>query len=324
MGELTKYQADGNVATITMDDGKVNVLSLAMLGEINAALDRAVADKAAVVLAGREGRFSGGFDLGVFRSGDPADGIKMLREGFTLAERLLSFPAPVVVACTGHAIAMGAFLLLSADYRIGTAGAFKIQANETAIGMALPTAAYVITHQRLTRNHSHRALALAEVYAPDERAIAAGWLDGVVGAHEVVAVAQAKAGRADGAEHGRACREQAKGARRDLAGAAGGDRCGVSGVGFRHEHGGCRGTHRPARPVVRRRRGLACWQCASCADGGLGLAGTGRQRTIRQIFEHAAVAKHAYAEHLFGAAKRRLWRCSRTARCGRRRMTPRR
>lgn len=192
MATSVTYELNGSLATIVMDDGKVNALSLAMLGEINVAFDRAVADKAAVVLAGREGRFSGGFDLGVFRSGEPADGIKMLREGFTLAERLLSFPAPVVVACTGHAIAMGAFLLLSADYRIGAAGGFKIQANETAIGMALPTAAYVITQQRLTRNHSHRALALAEVYAPDD-AVAAGWLDGVVGAGEVVAAAQAKA-----------------------------------------------------------------------------------------------------------------------------------
>ena len=237
MGDLAAYELNGSAATITMDDGKVNALSLAMLGEINAALDRAVADKAAVVLAGREGRFSGGFDLGVFRSGDPADGIKMLREGFTLAERLLSFPTPVVVACTGHAIAMGAFLLLSADYRIGAAGAFKIQANETAIGMALPTAAYVITHQRLTRNHSHRALALAEVYAPDERAIAAGWLDGVVGAGEVVRGGAGEGGGADGVEHAGACGEQAEGARGDAEGAAGGDRCGVSGVGFWHEHG---------------------------------------------------------------------------------------
>jgi enoyl-CoA hydratase len=192
VADLTKYESAGNVATITLDDGKVNALSPTMLAEINAALDRAEAEKAAVVLAGREGRFSGGFDLGVFRSGDPADGIKMLREGFSLSARLLSFPTPVVIACTGHAIAMGAFLLLSADYRIGAQGAFKIQANETAIGMALPTAAYVVTHQRLTRNHSHRALALAEVYAPDD-AVAAGWLDAVVPPGEVVAAAQAKA-----------------------------------------------------------------------------------------------------------------------------------
>ena len=193
MASLTRYEMNGSVATISLDDGKANVLSLAMLDEINAALDQAEAEKAAVVLAGREGRFSGGFDLGAFRSGNPADGIKMLREGFSLSHRLLSFPTPVVVACTGHAIAMGAFLLLSADYRIGAAGDFKIQANETAIGMTLPTAAYVVTHQRLTRNHSHRALALAEVYAPDEVAIAAGWLDGVVAAHDAVPVAQAKA-----------------------------------------------------------------------------------------------------------------------------------
>jgi enoyl-CoA hydratase len=193
VAELTRYERAGNVATITLDDGKANVLSPAMLGEINGALDLAESDKASVVLAGREGRFSGGFDLGVFRSGDPADGMKMLREGFSLSARLLSFPTPVVAACTGHAIAMGAFLLLSADYRIGAQGAFKIQANETAIGMALPTAAYVVTHQRLTRNHSHRALALAEAYGPDQTAIAAGWLDAVVPSGEVVSAAQAKA-----------------------------------------------------------------------------------------------------------------------------------
>jgi enoyl-CoA hydratase len=192
VADLTTYEHESNVATITLDDGKVNALSPAMLAEINSALDQAEADKAAVVLAGREGRFSGGFDLGVFRSGDPADGIKMLREGFSLSARLLSFPTPVIIACTGHAIAMGAFLLLSADYRIGAQGAFKVQANESAIGMALPTAAYVITNQRLTRNHSHRALALSEAYAPDD-AIAAGWLDAVVAPGEVVAAAQAKA-----------------------------------------------------------------------------------------------------------------------------------
>ena len=193
VGELTKYEATDKVATITMDDGKVNAVSVAMLAEINGALDQAEGAKAAVVLAGRQGRFSGGFDLGVFRSGNPAEGVKMLREGFSLSARLLSFPTPVVVACTGHAIAMGAFLLLSADYRIGAQGAFKIQANETAIGMALPTAAYVVTHQRLTRNHSHRALALAETYAPDATAIAAGWLDATAPVAEIIATAQAKA-----------------------------------------------------------------------------------------------------------------------------------
>src|SRR3990172_9962019 len=192
MVELTTYELSSNVATIALDDGKVNALSLQMLGEINAALDRAESDKAAAVILGREGRFSGGFDLNVLRGGG-GDGLTMLREGFTLAERLLSFPTPVVIGCTGHAIAMGAFLLLSADYRIGAAGPFKIQANETAIGLTLPTAAFEITRGRLAPAHLPPALALAEVYAPDDTAIAAGFLDRVVPPADVASESRATA-----------------------------------------------------------------------------------------------------------------------------------
>src|SRR5258706_13715503 len=112
MEHRVRYLVDGAVATITMDDGKVNVLSSAMLGEINAALDRAEADADVVVLSGRPGVFSAGFDLPVLRERGEAAG-SMLKAGFDLAERLLSFPAPVVIACSGHAIAMGAFLVLS-------------------------------------------------------------------------------------------------------------------------------------------------------------------------------------------------------------------
>jgi len=161
-----------------MDDSKVNALSLAMLGEINEAFDRAEADEAVVVFTGRPGRFSGGFDLGVIRSGG-SDAADMLNAGFELAERLLSFPRPVVVASTGHSIAMGAFLLLSGDYRIGVRGAFKIMANEVAIGMTMPLTAIEICRQRLAPAHFERAVLLAEAYSPDD-AVAAGFLDRVV------------------------------------------------------------------------------------------------------------------------------------------------
>ena len=116
MSTLVSYRLRDSVATITMDDGKVNALSLAMFTELGAAFDRAAADRAVVVLTGREGVLSAGFDLPVLRTGGPA-AAKMLRAGFDLAERMLAFPAPVLVACPGHAIAMGVFLLLSGDYR---------------------------------------------------------------------------------------------------------------------------------------------------------------------------------------------------------------
>jgi enoyl-CoA hydratase len=175
MGSLIGYQLADSLATITMDDGKVNVLSPRMIAELGRALDQAQEEAATVILAGRDGVFSAGFDLPVIRAGGPA-ATSMLRAGFDLAERVLSYPRPVVIACTGHAVAMGAFLLLSGDYRVGVAGPYKITANEVAIGLTLPRAAVEICRQRLTPAHFNRATVLAEAFQPDG-AVEAGFLD---------------------------------------------------------------------------------------------------------------------------------------------------
>jgi enoyl-CoA hydratase len=188
MGSLVTYQIDDTIATITMDDGKVNVLSLPMLAEVNRALDQAAADQAVVVLTGRQGVFSAGFDLGVLTAGG-TDAPNMLRAGFELAARMLSFPTPVVVSCSGHALAMGAFILLSGDYRVGAAGAFKIGANEVAIGLTMPSSAIEISRQRLTPAHFNRAVINAEIYTPED-AVAAGFLDRVVPASDLQDVAR--------------------------------------------------------------------------------------------------------------------------------------
>jgi enoyl-CoA hydratase len=170
------YRRDESVAVITMDDGKVNALGPAMLSEINTALDSAEADDAgAVVIAGNDRVFSGGFDLKVFRSGDVAASIEMLAAGFTLSHRLLSFPIPVVAACTGHAIAMGSFLACSADHRIAAPG-YNFQANEVAIGMVLPYPALEIMKLRLTRSAYQQAVGLARTFFGDT-ALAGGWVD---------------------------------------------------------------------------------------------------------------------------------------------------
>ncbi len=152
MTDLLSYELNDSIATITLDDGRVNVLSPRMLSDINGALDRAEADDAIVVLAGRPGVFSAGFDLKILRAGGD-EALAMLRAGFELAARVLSFPKPVVVACSGHAIAMGVFLLLSGDYRVGAAGPYKITANEVAIGLTMPRTAVEICRQRLALAH---------------------------------------------------------------------------------------------------------------------------------------------------------------------------
>lgn len=176
MSELVSYRKDDAVAVITMDDGKVNVLGPTMLAAINDALDRAEGENAgAVVLAGNERVFSGGFDLKVFRSGDVQASIDMLKGGFTLSHRLLSFPKPVVAACTGPAIAMGSFLACSVDHRI-SAPAYTFQANEVAIGMVLPYPALEVMRLRLTPSAYQQAVGLAKVFF-GETALAAGWVD---------------------------------------------------------------------------------------------------------------------------------------------------
>jgi enoyl-CoA hydratase len=193
MKKLVTYQLTDGIATIAMDDGKANALSLAVQAELNAALDQALADRALVVLTGRQGMFCGGFDLPALMGGG-ANAVKMLTGGFEIAEKLLSFPQPVVIACTGHAVAMGIFLVMSGDYCIGAEGGFKIGANEVAIGLTMPRAAIEICRARLAPAHFNRAMMTAEIYTPVE-AVAAGFLDKVVAASDVVVEAHVTAAR---------------------------------------------------------------------------------------------------------------------------------
>jgi len=177
MTNLLSYTLEGGVATLAMDDGKVNAMSIPMLEGLHAAFDRAEQDCAVVLLTGREGIFSAGFDLKVFSQGrEPT--LNMLRLGATLCERILSFPYPVVTGCSGHAYPAGAFLMLSADRRIGSEGPFRIGMNEVAIGLTLPAFAVEIARHRLAPAYFQRTVT-GDLYDPAE-AVTAGFLDELV------------------------------------------------------------------------------------------------------------------------------------------------
>lgn len=177
--DLITYRRVESVAVITLDDGKVNALGPAMQQAINGALDEADGDDVgAVVIAGNERVFSGGFDLKVMNAGQTQPVIDMLRGGFELTYRLLSYSRPVVMACTGHAIAMGALLLCSGDHRVA-APAYNIALNEVAIGMTMPYAALAIAQLRLTPSAYQQAVGLAKGFF-GESAVAGGWVDEVV------------------------------------------------------------------------------------------------------------------------------------------------
>lgn len=178
------YEKNENIVTLTIDDGKANVVGHEFLDNINAGLDRAQQEQAgAIILRGRDGMFSAGFDLGEFKKG-PEQGMAMVQRGFELLIRLYSFPLPLVAACTGHGIAMGAFIVMACDRRIGSRGEFKMSLPETAIGMELPPILLELTASRISCRHMTRVALLSEAYDP-EQAVAAGFTDEVVDADEL-------------------------------------------------------------------------------------------------------------------------------------------
>ena len=172
------YALTDGIGVITMDDGKANAVSLTLQAGINEALNQAEKDGVPVILTGRPGILSAGFDLKTLAaSGQPA--VDMLNGGLELAIRLLTFPTPVIAACSGHAIAMGVFLLESCDYRIGIKGNYRYSANEVAIGMTMPFSTIEILRHRVTPAALSRSVLLAEAFTP-ENAVETGFLDLVV------------------------------------------------------------------------------------------------------------------------------------------------
>ena len=172
------YELENAVATIRIDDGKRNALSPDILEALHSAFARARGDGAAVILTGRETVFSAGFDLKVMRQGG-TDALKLLRAGYGLTARVMAHPHPVVAACNGHAMAMGVFLMLSADYIVGSRGDFRIAANEVALGLPMPRVAAAMLGHRLTPAAFQRAVTLSEFFDVDS-ALEAGFFDDLV------------------------------------------------------------------------------------------------------------------------------------------------
>lgn len=191
--DMVRYSLDGDVAVLRWDDGGANVVSVDLVRQMNACLDRAADEAKTVAIFGRPGRFCAGFDLSVMKQGGKAVA-DMVGAGARLAMRLYGHPTPVVIGCTGHGLAMGAVLLMAADARIGTAGAFKIGLNEVAIGLTLPFFASALAEARLAPTHLQRAALLAEIFTP-EAAVAAGFLDRVAPPEELEQIVMEEARR---------------------------------------------------------------------------------------------------------------------------------
>ncbi|MCG8546347.1 MAG: crotonase/enoyl-CoA hydratase family protein [Alphaproteobacteria bacterium] len=192
MSDVVTYSAEDGVAMLAMDDGKANAFSLDMTTALSAALDQAEKDARVTVVMGRPGMFCAGFDLNVIRGDDAEAQARMRAGGFTLLKRLYLHPQPVVMACTGHALAGGALMLLVGDLRIGVAGAFKIGLNEVGIGLTLPSIGVELARDRLSPQVQSSAVIGAQIFDP-EGARTAGYLDEIVSEDDFAGHVAAKA-----------------------------------------------------------------------------------------------------------------------------------
>lgn len=177
MTDAVRYELRDRIAWVTMDDGKANALSLETVPALVAAVERAEGEAAALVIAGRPGRFSAGFDLKTMQGG--AEGMRaLLRAGGALYMRLYDSPLPTVMAVTGHAVAGGILLAATGDVRVGVRGDFKLGLNEVAIGLPVPLFGRALARDRLRTEALLPAVTQARLYDPDA-GLAAGWLDRV-------------------------------------------------------------------------------------------------------------------------------------------------
>jgi enoyl-CoA hydratase len=193
---VVSWDVRDRIAHVVVRNGKANALSPDVIAALDAALTRAEDagdDVGAMLVTGTPGMLSGGFDLAVMRS-SPEAAVRLVTDGGELFTRMFASAVPVVVACTGHAVAAGALLLLGADYRVGAHGAFRIGLIETEIGLVLPRWAIELAQERLSRRHLQQATVGARMYDP-RGAVDAGFLDAAVEPDDVLVAATVEAQR---------------------------------------------------------------------------------------------------------------------------------
>ena len=176
---IATLSQQNDISIIKLDDGKANAFSYEMLSQVNELLKKVPRDSGALVITGRDGLFSGGFDLKTLATGDMEKITKMVQLGYRLLLELFSFDRPIIAAVSGHSIALGLFVTCSADYRIAIDGKYLCQANEVRNNMDIPPQIMEILKARVNKKYFYSAVFHADAYSVQD-SIEVGYIDEVV------------------------------------------------------------------------------------------------------------------------------------------------
>lgn len=169
---------EDGIVVLTLDRPRANAFDPALVTGLFRAV-RASAQAPALVLASSQKLFSAGWDLPIVRA-LPRDQMTAFVGGFCgLVRELFTFPAPVVAALPGHAIAGGLIIAATADERIASEGKGELGLSEVALGVPIPRACYEIFRHVLGDRGAER-LAAAGDNVTVARAYEIGLVDRIV------------------------------------------------------------------------------------------------------------------------------------------------
>ena len=191
--EIVSLDICDGIGILTWDDGHLNVLGLEAIQAFSQQLTEAQEHSKAVVLAGNPRAFCAGLDLKILNTSAMA-ARSLITAAIQLLLRIYEHPQPVIIACTGHALAAGAAMLLTGDGRVGSDTRAKIGFNQVQVGFVVSKFTQRLVRERLARKNVTEAVLCGRMYTPHEAA-AVGFLDRVVPEEEVVRVAMSEAGR---------------------------------------------------------------------------------------------------------------------------------
>lgn len=161
------------VALLRMDDGKVNAIGPDFLRDFGHAWGEATRDGRAVVLTGNAKAFSAGLDLKRLPGLERPEMIAFARGFNSLFRDVLAYPRPVIAAIDGPAMAGGAILALSSDFRLVSPNA-KLAVTEVPVGIPFPGPVADLVRARLPPQEHAPALLRGGIRAGED-CVRSGW-----------------------------------------------------------------------------------------------------------------------------------------------------
>lgn len=167
-----------NVATLTLNRGKVNPINEELADELTGCLDEYSEDPTvkAVIITGNPVFFSFGLDIPEFLGYTKQDFTRFVGKFAELYTRLFLFRKPVIAALSGHTIAGGFMLATCCDYRIMVTGKARISLNEITFGSSLFPGSAEMLRYCVGRRKAEVIAMTGAMYSAEE-AIAMGLVD---------------------------------------------------------------------------------------------------------------------------------------------------